>query len=435
MAINNTLKTPKVSDAWKSALSGTKVSGTALKPQFTYGQPKAPSGGSSGLISAPASSMGAYKGVPLTSGSQQDLVAQINRIDNPMQTSVPLSTVRGTKTETTTPQSTTRGLFSDVLSSITRKAEAGSENVQKANEALTAFRQSQSDKYADIYSDPVSARVMQGRQQAVQAANAQKEAALATGVQNALTEQGQQFSALGAVAGLAQPVQVPFGTQYVDPSTGQLVGGVSGMVGGNAPDVNSLAQQVASGQISPSQADSLLGNNLGLTNQLNRAILAINPQFNRVQAEAQAGATAADIQQTGTIGGQLSKAATNATQAMQTLTNAYANLSKLQRTQVPGFNQALNRFSTVTGVGVSETQAYNTALAEARAAVSSVLSAAGNTPTFSDATASSILPDGAGPEQIASALHTIQELINQKVSSFTSSAQYGGGGTATGFDW
>jgi len=351
---------------------------------------------------------------PKPSG-MSDIYSQLGNIQKGLQSLTP------PKPET--PTGTTAGIFPTVASSLASFGSTPSKAVTDAIEYERQLKENVAQKTADIYSDPVSARVMQGRDSAMQQANLEKLTAASNAVTQAQTQQQLQQSALGTAGQLTQPVQVPYGNQYIDPTTGQMVGG--GQAGGGL-NVQSLAQQVISGQISPSQADAMLGNNLGLTTQLNQTILGMNPQFNRVEAEARAGATTSEIGQTGTTGGMLTKAADNATKAMGTLQHAYGLLADIQKTQVPGWNKLVTGLSGLTGVGIAETQAYNTALQEARAAVSSVLSAAGNTPTFSDSTASAILPEGAGPDQINAAITTIQELINQKVSSFTNSGQQSG---------
>lgn len=419
-----------------SAITGKPAVGViSTTPKSTVSSSTKPSAAPS-----PSSSMGTYKGVSITPGTDAQIQAQMRSIDNPAPTRGLFPSVSSSLSSSiTTPRTLKTGeeenkpaTYPSILEDLIGRA-TNSDAITKATQDLTAFRQGTSQKIADIKSQAVPLEFQQGRAQVVQQASAEKERALEQGVQNLVTARGQDISALTSAAELAKPSVAAYGQTVFNPLTGQYEGG--GL--GGTPDVNSLAQQVANGQMTPSKAESLLGGNIGLVSQLNKSILDINPNFNYVQAEARANATTADITQTGTIGGQLSKAAANATKAIGTLTNAYQKLSNLQKTQVPGFNQLLTNLSSLTGVGVAETQSYNTALQEARAAISSVLSAAGNTPTFSDATASSILPDGAGPQQLAAAVKTIEELIRQKESAFSGDSTVGASNTGNGglFDW
>ena len=150
--------------------------------------------------------------------------------------------------------------FSGVLQDLIKRA-SDSSGIEKAYNNLAQFRTMTSEKIADIKSDPIPLEFQQGRAQVVQQAAAEQERALAQGVENALQARAQDINALTSAAELAQPVQLPYGMQYVNPVTGDLIGG--GSLGGGL-NVPSIAQQVVNGQLTPSQAESMLGNNLGL---------------------------------------------------------------------------------------------------------------------------------------------------------------------------
>lgn len=135
--------------------------------------------------------------------------------------------------------------YGGLVGDLANLGKKGSSGVQKATDALANFRKSAANYKADIYSAPTSARVMQGRDQAVQLANAQTDAALAASVQNALTAQGQEISALGTAAGYAQPVQIAPGSTLSSPLTGETVaGGLGGYANyQTAEQVMSLIRQ------------------------------------------------------------------------------------------------------------------------------------------------------------------------------------------------
>lgn len=122
--------------------------------------------------------------------------------------------------------------LADRAQKLSPEVQESYKQAQKYNEDLRQFRESAADTKRGIFSSPTSARVMQGRDQAVQQANAEKEAAYASqfaGASNlygtATTGQGQQLTALGTAAGLAQPVQVAPGSTLSSPVTGETVAG------------------------------------------------------------------------------------------------------------------------------------------------------------------------------------------------------------------
>lgn len=319
--------------------------------------------------------------------------------------------------------------YAGLLTNLQNLATKGSEGVGKARENLSQFQQAQAQKYADIESQTIPIEFIQGRSQAVQRAAQTKEAALQTALQSALTEQGQQLGALGTAAGLAQPVQVPFGTQFVNPLTGGLIGGAGGVSQG--PDITSLARQVISGQLSPTQADALLSNNLGLVNQLNQEILRQDPTYNRIQAEAGAQAKASETIQTGTTGGEVSKAAVSARQALDTLQGAYDGLSKFTGgSNIPIVNQIAQNLSLATGLGREAVSQYQGALQEARAQVSAVLSPVIGVDAARSA-AVGLLPDNMIPSEVPQKIKAAKEYIDQRVSALTT-PQYGKTSTSSG---
>lgn len=288
---------------------------------------------------------------------------------------------------------------------------------------------------AAIASQSVSARMqalanaqqaqMQGVDKQLTAQN-QTAGALSNALTGANTQQGQAISGLGTAAGLVQPVQVPYGNQYVDPQTGQAIGG--GSMGG-APNIQSLAQQVISGQLSPSQADAMLQNNLGLTGQLNQAILSMNPQFNRIQAEANAGAQGQALQQSVELGGNLQKRANTVNEHLLEVQNSMDKLNRIKLPvvgNVPIVNTITNYIGR--GLGNGDLKAFDTALSNARGELAGIF-AIGSTPTEGETMARTILPDNITPDQLASAIKQAKVLVDAKVAQYSNVGtvpQFGG---------
>lgn len=458
-------------------------------------------------------SLGSYKGVPIKYGDHNFVASQMREIDNaqgggssvsvlgsqsapipPAPTlqnaaaQIPATAIGQNKTAVPgiipAPNAKVKEVptFSGILYDLIKKATGDEENVRKTRDDLTKFQTATADKIAAIKSDPIPLEFQQGRAQAVQQASAEKERALSTNVENALTARGQSLTALQQAAGLASPqqlgsgnvyidpatgqpiaggptqvspgnivinpltgqpmagapTQVPYQNQFLDPITGQPVGGGAG-IGGKGLDVDSVAQQVLSGQMSPSQGYDLFGNNLAFNNALNQAILKQNPQFNFIQAEANAAAQGQALAQATERGGDLQKRGDTVLNHIGQLQQAYKELSGT--TPSPYLNMGIN---LLKGAYPSkEFQAYLTALDNVRGELAGIF-AVGGTPTEGENMAKRILPDGATPAQIAGALEQAKTLIAEKISSYSTPtpASYGGGqvgGSAQGgggmWDW
>jgi hypothetical protein len=453
-------------------------------------------------------SLGAYKGVPIKYGDQNSIQAQMAAIDANQPGAKPTTglasgggiiptaqAATGVPTPAAAPAATAigqnpsavRGImtppkgktqeaptFSGILYDLIRKATEGDEGVRKSREDLTKFQGATADKIAAIRSTPIALEFQQGRAQAVQQASAEKEKALQTGVENALTAQGQSLNALNQAAGLAAPqqlgsgnvyidpatgqpiaggptqvspgnvvinpltgqpmggapTQVPFTNQLLDPLTGQPVGGAgAGGVGGKGLDVDSVAQQILSGQMSPSQGYDIFGNNLAFNNALNQAVLKQNPQFNFIQAEANAAAQGQALAQATERGGDLQKRGDTVLNHIGQLQTAYEALQGT--TPSPYLNMGIN---LLKGAYPSkEFQAYLTALDNVRGELAGIF-AVGGTPTEGENMAKRILPDGATPAQIAGALEQAKTLIAEKIHSYStpSPSSYGGGAVGGG---
>lgn len=101
-----------------------------------------------------------------------------------------------------------------------------------------------------------------------------------------LTNQSQQITAANNTGTLTAPQLGQYGQGYYNPLTGQSAGGNSGGALNPINNVQSLAQQVISGQISPSQAYAMGGSVANFPGLLNQAINGINPNFNTGSAQA-----------------------------------------------------------------------------------------------------------------------------------------------------
>lgn len=172
----------------------------------------------------------------------------------------------------------------------------------------------------EVAGQPIPLGDITGQQQAASSYYAQKQAALGSAAQaesslyspalsGATTAQGQQFGASQAAASHAQPQLGAFGQGYynpLDPNSG--AGGPNSGALNPLNNVDSLAQQILNGQISPAQANAMGGSVPNFQGVLNQAILKANPKANLAQLQGSYDARQSNTTTAGT-------AATNAAAA------------------------------------------------------------------------------------------------------------------------
>lgn len=274
----------------------------------------------------------------------------------------------------------------------------------------------------------------QGATNRLGAANTQQsiqQSGLTSALGAANTQQQIQQNGLLGAAGFAQPQQVPYSNQYINPITGQPIGGGAGANGSLQDAVSRAVSMINSGTSYNDAAATLSGYGQGGLNALNQAL----PQgFDITQSNAKAQAGAASTLQTGTIGGELQKSAETVKQHMSTLKDAYSQLGA--QFGIPLLNAGVNAIATQFGSGAL--QSYNIALQNVRDELAKILGG-GSSTDGSRATAHALLPDNMTPQQIDAAIKTSTELMNSKISEYTkvSGSNTGGGssGSTTGFNW
>lgn len=268
-----------------------------LAPKPVIQQPKTTAPAQSGNVGSP----GQYKGTAINRGTDAQVAEQIRQIDTPVIATPASKPVKGLVDKKVNPRlvkpvKTKEPLsYSGLVGTLADRAQNPTEQVTDAYgrvttgaENLRKFRESVADTRQGIFTSPTSARVMQGRDQAVQLANAQKESALASELgaysdlySSSMTGQGQQLSALGTAAGLAQPSPSAYGQTVFNPLEGNFAGG-----GGLPPEaMQQYAQMAADGQISA--VPSFITSNPVLNAQLNDQAKAINPNYNPITSGAQ----------------------------------------------------------------------------------------------------------------------------------------------------
>lgn len=430
MAINNTLLNQPLSTTSVSGLVSRKrvptTSSMVVGRQFVKQQPAIQQNQTAPLTPPQP---GAYKGVPIKPGSQEDIIAQMRAIDTPKQVlssqTTPSKGLVSTQPKPVRVQKPEEPLYPSLVKDLQKQGTSGDEAVKKAIADLTSFQQSGAQMIADIHSDPVSARVMQGRSQAVQQANLVKEAALQSGVTNALEARGQSIGALGTAAGLAAPQVTSYGQTVFNPLTGGFGGG-----GGNLdPQTTALelAKQVNNGTMTRQQAISSLGYVGGAAEQFfNNAMQQVNPNFNPIQAEVLAQRQ-----------GQVAPAIENARLSLQSLKDL---LSKLvvpgQTSSFTPLNQLTNWASQYLGIGKEQTAAVTGTVNEVRNALQNALQLTGVNPVEATAQAYGLLPDNPSLDNVNAAIKVLESLgaIKQQVYGSPGNVSASTGQTS-GFDW
>lgn len=237
-----------------------------------------------------------------------------------------------------------------------------------------------------------------------------------------LTAQSQSQSGLNQAGSLSTPsnqfTQVPYSNQLIGADGQPVTGGQTGTLPAQAQTfVNSLATQVQNGQMTRDEATSQLS--AYGTAGLQALNTALGSNFNTNASNASAGTTA--------TGQQIQTAADSTNKALDTLSTSFGSLNGLQTGGIPLTNSIAQWIGA--NLGDATLQQYKTNLADARSQLIGVLNSAGGTPTGNEATAEQYLPDNMTPAQFQQNVGTAQnpgivrQLVQQKVSSFTSSGQ------------
>lgn len=186
-------------------------------------------------------------------------------------------------------------------------------------------------------------------------------------------------------------------------------------------NLQSIAQQVVNGQISPSQGYALGGSVANFQGALNQAIQQASPGFDTAKAQGAYDAKLASETQTGTTGGQVKKAADAALPAIDAVQSAYDALGKYSKggdSGIPLLSEIAQNSALQTGSGRVAVSNYRGALAEARAKIDSVLAPSIGVDAAS-AQASNLLPENMLPAEIPGKISAAKNYINQFVAAQT----------------
>lgn len=465
--------------ASKSQPTKTTTSSSVTSSPALQTTPKAQSNTST----AGTASAGSYRGVNINPGSDADVMAQIKAIDAQQSApSVNLTTPTSSMGSSSTSSSSSSSSkskkstepvlpsFSGIVGDLAGIAKNGSPAVQAANEALVKFNMSNADTTKDIYSSPTSARVMQGRNAQVQLANAAKQAALASGVTNALTGQGQQITGLGTAAGYAQPTQISPGNVLTNPLTGEAIASAPalgqygqtyydpmnpGSAGAGASALTSGWADYLAGGGDPSQVPATVSGNAVLWQQTLQAAKQKNPGFdvNSAMGAAQARQTTAGLT-SGLAGSQanteiVQKGKQEVANMEAALTTADQNVQNLlgimQQSGINNYNLVpLNSIANKVRANLSDSAVlqYQTLLAGTRALLTSVFISRGLAPTDAAAQADQTLAKSttvqalfdqynAAKSEAANLIQNKKLQIQQAEQSLNSQTQGGGSGQTT----
>lgn len=219
------------------------------------------------------------------------------------------------------PQSPYNKLATDSAQRLQTGTGEAYDAYERAVEAQRKLKSDIAGQYGAIESQAIPLEFQQGRSQALarqyasqleaaqgavgqqQQAITQQQAGLLGAGNLALTGQSTAQSGLLGAAGLAQPSLGNYGQAFYSPLTGGLM---EGPMGGGAlnplNNLQSIAQQVLSGQISPQQAEQMGGAVQGWSGILNQELMkqsggGYNAATQQAQYEARQGVTTTQEQQ------------------------------------------------------------------------------------------------------------------------------------------
>ncbi len=231
------------------------------------------------------------------------------------------------------------------------------------------------------------------------------------------TQQQQGISALGTAANLSQPIQLPYGNQFVNPQTGEAIGGTGGSL---QTAVQNVQQKLQAGQMSYDDAKAALaGYGQGGLDALNQSL---PPGFNVAQSNVNA-------QQQGAVGPAMSFANT----ALNNVKNIMAKLPDIQNTNIPILNAITRGASTLSGVGSEQTRALTGAIQSLKNAYAALLaSSKGGTPTDYGNQVNAEVPDNPTMNDIAAVERNMQVLGQARQNIYGNPGMSQGGSTGGG---
>lgn len=314
-----------------------------------------------------------------------------------------------------TPQAPSRGLFSDVISSLAGRGSyvdpmttESYGRAQRLAEDLRQSRQNQITAEGQQALAPIPKGVAFGRQANVARQYEAQQAALSSQLQAEATlagigqqQQTIQQQALGSAAGF-----VPEPLRY---------GVFSGQQGGGQFDpgttASQYAQEVASGARTYDDAVQAMGLYGSAGKQfLDSAIRNVSPNFNFAQAQS-----LSDVQ--GRVGPQYNFA----NEALSNVEKALQTLSSSQKTNVPLWNQFTNFLSLQSGIGGEQTRQFVGAVQSLRNAYASLLATAkGGIPSDYSAQAIAEVPDIPTPNDLAAIRHNMETLGQARIGIYGS---------------
>ncbi len=253
---------------------------------------------------------------------------------------------------------------------------------------------------------------------------------LAPSLQAALTQQQTGVTGLSNAANVAQPVQVPYSNQYIDPITGQSAGGagLGGYAGYNAAQTAiALAAEYPDAGV---QYDANLSPEQNLA-RIQQAIQS-SPAYQRGTfgaAGAQSDTRAQQLVAARTLTGQVAQ--------LQTVGNAAdANFNLIldiaKRGNINDLNQpVLNQLAQGISRGLTSDQdliAFRSGLQTVRSQYAAILG--GGTPTdATQAMAAEKIPDTVSLSALQEVERTMKSLINNTIASYNQQiGAYSGGG-------
>lgn len=313
--------------------------------------------------------------------------------------------------------------YGGLIGKLVGTVNGSNSTVNDANSALTNFRQQMAQQVGDIRSEAIPLVFQQGRVQAVQTANAGKEQALQQGVQNALTERGQNITGLGTAISAAAPQAVSYSNQYLNPQTGTPINPQAGQ--DIASQVALHVQRIQNNQETLQDAQSALGAyGLAGTNALQTALgSGFNVNTNAGAASGQQ--TAATVP--GTVNAQQQtqiagyKSAQQQGQNLASQASDLINTFGLNPSDLNAANGGIQRIAENTSSW--QYKALNNYLADIASRYSQILTPPGGTATDTTrSVASGMLDNLASGTSLQKVLQTLDDQANAVIAGVPTSS-------------
>lgn len=320
------------------------------------------------------------------------------------------------------------GLYPQIVNKLSNiGSDPLAKQVADKNDYITGQVKKYAQDEAGLYNQGLDIGYGPGAAQNLQNVFTSRINAAETGLQNSLTAQGQQVTALGTAGNLAAPQLSQYGQTYYNPVTGQTTGGsgtagTTQVIGQNDPIYPALqqyAQARATGQ--ETLIPSSFSGNPALNAQITSMAQQINPSYNSNTVSSVVNASGANYGQASTQYNNINQQLNNIG-GLGDLTVSVGNQGGINPFKLQGLNKPISWFRTQ--LSQPDQLKFNSSIVALAGAMSQLLAdSSGNIPTQTTNDIQGLLSGSIPMSSLAAMLQQAESEGKIKLGSAQSQAQ------------